>query len=128
MSGPHILDPIVILMLYSDTSMGIPASSILSDDPSSIIEVMYFSVLAGGSISVSRTSAASFSSPSPQDKPNMTHDVHRPYDEILPSHIRGQSVNTQKWLTTSSTSLHGSFGPFSYHISLKIPLKSLQKD
>ena len=45
----------------------------------------------------------------PQHKPNMTHDVHRPYDELLPSHIRGQSVNTQKWLTTSSTPLHGSF-------------------
>ena len=41
MSGPHILDPIVII-LYPDTSMGIPASSISSDDSSSFIEVMYF--------------------------------------------------------------------------------------
>ena len=36
------LRTIYISMLYSDTSMGMPASSILSDDPSSIIEVMYF--------------------------------------------------------------------------------------
>ena len=28
MLGPHILDPIVIIMLYTDTSMGMPASSI----------------------------------------------------------------------------------------------------
>ena len=42
MSSPHILDPIVIIMLYPDTSMGMPASSIWSDDSSSIIEVMYF--------------------------------------------------------------------------------------
>ena len=56
----------------------------------------------------------------PQHKPNMTHDVHRPYDELLPSHIRGQSVNTQKWLTTSSTSLHGSF----VHLPTIFPWKS----
>ena len=28
MSGPHILDPIIIIMVYPDTSMGMPASSI----------------------------------------------------------------------------------------------------
>jgi len=114
------LRTIYISMLYSDTSMGMPASSILSDDPSSIIEVMYFSVLAGGSRSVSRTSAGSFSYPSPHTNHKMTHDVHRPYDELLPSHIRGQSVNTQKWLTTSSTPFHGSF----VHLPTIFPWKS----
>ena len=90
-----------VIFMNLDTSMGMPASSRLSDDSSSIIEVMYFSVLAVGS----------FSSPHPR-KTNMTYDVHRPYDELLPSHIRGKSVNTQKWFTTSSTPLHGSFVHF----------------
>ena len=57
----------------------------------------------------------------PQNKPNMTHDVHRPYDELLPSHIRGQSVNTQKRFNTSSTPSHGSFVHFHTIFSIKNP-------
>ena len=43
---PHsAFEAIYITWLYPDTSMGMPASSIWSDDSSSIIEVMYFLVL-----------------------------------------------------------------------------------
>ena len=27
--------------------------------------------------------------------PRKSYDVHRPYDELLPSHIRGKSVNSK---------------------------------
>ena len=57
---------LTVIFQYLDTSMGMPASSRLSDDSSSIIEVMYFSVLAVGSRSMFQASVGSFSSPHPR--------------------------------------------------------------
>ena len=50
------------------------------------------------------TKTKSHHAPAPEGPPLhiKSYDVHRPYDELLPSHIRGQSVNPKN-PTLSST-------------------------
>ena len=86
-------------------SMGMPASSIY------LSHIICISPIDGNHINTKTKSHHAPSQKAPP-LPRKSYDVHRPYDELLPSHIKGQSVITQKGFTTSSTPLHGSFVHF----------------
>ena len=67
-------------------SMGIPASSIYMS------HIICISPVDGNHIN---TKTKSHHAPAPKAPPlrSKSYDVHQPYDELLPSHIRGKCVN-----------------------------------
>ena len=69
-------------------SMGMPASSIYMS------HIYCISPIDGNQIN---TKTKSHHAPALEAPPlnNKSYDVHRPYVELLPSHIRGQSVNSK---------------------------------
>ena len=93
------------------TSMGVPASSIYMS------HIVCISPIDGNHIN---TKTKSHHAPAPEAPPlhNKSYDVHHPYDDLIPSHIRGESINPKNpslistWPTTpKDTHARPSFHP-----------------
>ena len=83
-------------------SMGIPTSSIYMS------HIIFISPIHGNHIN---TKTKSHHAPTQEAPPlrNKSYDVCQPYNELLPSHIRGQSVNLK------NPSLHSTWPPKDTH-------------
>ena len=86
MIGSCILDHISNYSFDIVTSMGMPASSIYMS------HIICISPIDGNHINIKTKSHHALAQEAPP-LPRKSYDVRCPYDDLLPSHIRGQYVN-----------------------------------